>query len=134
PPGLDELVADPGRPGGDGETEEPEGCPDRRRHVSNATGAVVRRYTCARDAGWSSQVARRAHNPEVAGSNPAPATSKAPLTRGFFFMRGRSTLKLLPNFCPQARAPLRVSHRNGSFRQTSLAKVRWPTPPLCLLS
>ena len=27
------------------------------------------------DAGWSSQVARRAHNPEVAGSNPAPATN-----------------------------------------------------------
>jgi hypothetical protein len=25
------------------------------------------------DAGWSSLVARRAHNPEVAGSNPAPA-------------------------------------------------------------
>ena len=25
-------------------------------------------------AGWSSQEARRAHNPEVAGSNPAPAT------------------------------------------------------------
>ena len=29
------------------------------------------------DAGWSSQVARRAHNPEVAGSNPAPAIRKA---------------------------------------------------------
>ena len=27
------------------------------------------------DAGWSSSVARRAHNPEVAGSNPAPATN-----------------------------------------------------------
>ena len=27
------------------------------------------------DAGWSSSVARRAHNPEVAGSNPVPATS-----------------------------------------------------------
>jgi hypothetical protein len=26
------------------------------------------------DAGWSSQVARRAHNPKVAGSNPVPAT------------------------------------------------------------
>ena len=26
-------------------------------------------------AGWSSQVARRAHNPEVVGSNPAPATN-----------------------------------------------------------
>ena len=28
------------------------------------------------DAGWSSSVARWAHNPEVAGSNPAPATKK----------------------------------------------------------
>jgi hypothetical protein len=28
-------------------------------------------------AGWSNQEARRAHNPEVAGSNPAPATSRA---------------------------------------------------------
>ena len=29
------------------------------------------------DAGWSSPVARRAHNPKVAGSNPAPATKFA---------------------------------------------------------
>jgi hypothetical protein len=28
------------------------------------------------DAGWSSPVARWAHNPKVAGSNPAPATNK----------------------------------------------------------
>jgi hypothetical protein len=28
------------------------------------------------DAGWSSSVARWAHNPEVAGSNPAPATTR----------------------------------------------------------
>ena len=42
--------------------------------------AAAERYTRARDAGWSSQVARRAHNPEVAGSNPAPATGKAPET------------------------------------------------------
>ena len=27
------------------------------------------------DAGWSSSVARWDHNPEVVGSNPAPATS-----------------------------------------------------------
>ena len=26
------------------------------------------------DAGWSSMVARRAHNPKVIGSNPVPAT------------------------------------------------------------
>ena len=31
---------------------------------------------CNTDAGWSSLVARRAHNPKVAGSNPAPATNK----------------------------------------------------------
>src|SRR3546814_8783089 len=28
-------------------------------------------------AGWSSQVARRAHNPKVAGLNPAPATNRS---------------------------------------------------------
>ena len=37
-------------------------------------------------AGWSSQVARRAHNPKVAGSNPAPATKEGPaFTRAFVF-------------------------------------------------
>ncbi len=30
-------------------------------------------YLSLTDAGWSSLVARRAHNPKVAGSNPAPA-------------------------------------------------------------
>src|ERR687897_2202496 len=41
------------------------------------------RYTRNTDAGWSSLVARRAHNPKVAGSNPAPATTKeAPRDRG----------------------------------------------------
>ncbi len=29
------------------------------------------------DAGWSSLVARRAHNPKVVGSNPAPATNSS---------------------------------------------------------
>jgi hypothetical protein len=29
------------------------------------------------DAGWSSPVARQAHNLKAAGSNPAPATKKA---------------------------------------------------------
>jgi hypothetical protein len=37
-----------------------------------------------KDAGWSSLVARWAHNPKVAGSNPAPATNSNPLSRGFF--------------------------------------------------
>src|SRR4030095_1497343 len=33
------------------------------------------------DAGWSSLVARWAHNPKVAGSNPAPATNIKPGNR-----------------------------------------------------
>ena len=49
--------ADPGRPVGSGQA------PPR---------AVV--ALCSHDAGWSSSVARWAHNPEVAGSNPVPAT------------------------------------------------------------
>jgi hypothetical protein len=36
------------------------------------------------DAGWSSLVARRAHNPKVGGSNPPPATNEIPCKyRGF---------------------------------------------------
>src|SRR5690606_5812751 len=42
------------------------------------------------DAGWSSLVARRAHNPKVAGSNPAPATTKKPLQRKGFLLTPRS--------------------------------------------
>src|SRR5689334_6730831 len=33
-------------------------------------------YAVFTDAGWSSSVARWAHNPEVAGSNPVPATTQ----------------------------------------------------------
>ena len=35
-------------------------------------------------AGWSSLVARWAHNPKVGGSNPPPATLKTRLYGGFF--------------------------------------------------
>src|SRR5262249_40530137 len=54
----------------------------RRMLLRRDEGAIYWRG----DAGWSSQVARRAHNPEVAGSNPAPATSKALLTQGFLYV------------------------------------------------
>ena len=40
------------------------------------------------DAGWSSLVARRAHNPKVVGSNPAPATNiMNTLTGVFLYLR-----------------------------------------------
>ena len=35
-------------------------------------------------AGWSSPVARRAHNPKVVGSNPAPATNLFKGMENFF--------------------------------------------------
>ena len=48
-----------------------------------SSGAILRHSF---GAGWSSPVARRAHNPKVAGSNPAPATIEKPRhKRGFFF-------------------------------------------------
>jgi hypothetical protein len=42
------------------------------------------------DAGWSSLVARRAHNPKVIGSNPIPATTRKAFLqdcREAFFMQ-----------------------------------------------
>ena len=43
------------------------------------------------DAGWSSPVARQAHNLKVAGSNPAPATNKQPaFERAFLLPRSWS--------------------------------------------
>ena len=37
---------------------------------------IIYKYQKTDIAGWSSSVARRAHNPKVVGSNPAPATIK----------------------------------------------------------
>ncbi len=58
------------------------GAPGHPWGSGSATPRVAGEFACRRgcpysgdtDAGWSSSVARWAHNPEVAGSNPAPAT------------------------------------------------------------
>ncbi len=42
--------------------------------VSDLVELSASLYDGVTDAGWSSSVARWAHNPEVVGSNPAPAT------------------------------------------------------------
>ena len=41
----------------------------------NLRSFVVSSSIYSRIAGWRSMVSRRAHNPKVAGSNPAPATN-----------------------------------------------------------
>ncbi len=59
----------------------------RRRALLQFGFCWVRPAEPTIDAGWSSLVARRAHNPKVAGSNPAPATEspgQRPADRGFY--------------------------------------------------
>ena len=77
---------------------EAEANPERAVPKPRAVG-----YNERRVAGWSSQVARRAHNPEVAGSNPAPATEKAPATGLFPFDPGEVPQNSCPNFCPLSK-------------------------------
>ena len=43
------------------------------RQVGQTTQEFESLITVERCVGWSSLVARRAHNPKVVGSNPAPA-------------------------------------------------------------
>jgi hypothetical protein len=43
-------------------------------------------------------------NPEVAGSNPAPATQKGPQTRAFRLLKARPTAFFVPVFVPIAFA------------------------------
>ena len=51
-------------------------------------------------AGWSSQVARRAHNPKVEGSNPSPATKKIfTLARFRVHRRRRRSRYSTPRVC-----------------------------------
>jgi hypothetical protein len=74
------------------------------------------RYTAAHAAGWSSQVARRAHNPEVAGSNPAPATGKALLTQGFSRSGQDAFRKLCPTLARAYGATQRFARKSAPTR------------------
>ena len=53
------------------------------------------------DAGWSSSVARWAHNPEVAGSNPAPATKRNTRSEAVFGEIRRRPLAVPDRPCGQ---------------------------------
>src|SRR5262245_53162656 len=78
----------------------------RNEAVSGLTLLRVHGYTLGPlSAGWSSLVARRAHNPKVAGSNPAPATAKRRLEAALATFGGTVTLSLSDAFwSPRARA------------------------------
>ena len=54
----------------------------QRRSLSGSTDALRARRSETLTAGWSSPVARQAHNLKVVGSNPAPATKMSPVDQG----------------------------------------------------
>ena len=98
----------------------PIGVDEVRRARDRAPGAGRRPFTNRRAmgqyhaAGWSSLVARRAHNPKVRGSNPLPATNK---------IKGVRDHSLTPDFCPNfAIEPLlgRPRTRGGRGRDRAL--------------
>ena len=101
------------------------------------------------DAGWSSPVARQAHNLKVAGSNPAPATKKQKpgssglllfgAGGGFDFFRGlqggesrRGVTKRPPNLAPATRPSPQVRPAGFLLRSATVAAARrlrrctWP--------
>ena len=57
------------------------------------------------DAGWSSPVARQAHNLKVAGSNPAPATNLTCTSRSAYTRPFGRALPLAPKARMAARSP-----------------------------
>jgi hypothetical protein len=82
-----------------------------------APAAEVLCYTEESAAGWSSLVARRAHNPKVAGSNPAPATRKSPADRRVFLsLKACSQIGPLFQFVFQSKSETRTAPQKGAFR------------------
>ncbi len=66
--------------------------PSLRTTFASATHLLLKQKRCSPDAGWSSPVARQAHNLKVVGSNPTPAPKfKKPraIGRGFFLFQTR---------------------------------------------
>ena len=74
--------------------------------------------TVTADAGWSSPVARQAHNLKVVGSNPAPAT-KLPKQIQCFTKTPR----------PPAGAFLRYRDKLGTVPSTSINESQRPPTP-----
>ena len=111
------------------------------RPAGNApTHRTRAKHTKHPDAGWSSPVARQAHNLKVAGSNPAPATrsTKTPgKNRGFFGVQGmvsasaeadgRPVLRLRIRLCPPSarRVSARTAAGPWASGRTSSVLAAW---------
>src|SRR5438094_4557854 len=74
---------------------------------------------------------RMAHNPEVAGSNPAPATGKALETGPFCFHRGDHGRELSAQFLPGCPYPGGASGASGHLSGSSPSGPAWLGLPPC---
>jgi hypothetical protein len=81
-------------------------------------------------AGWSSPVARQAHNLKVAGSNPAPATKSWRRSRGGSVRPGRSPTKPGPGAraTPWSARPSTAGRKPRTGPPAS--RARWPRTPI----
>jgi hypothetical protein len=82
-----------------------------RSAICGHVSLIEPRYNAPCDAGWSSQVARRAHNPEVAGSNPAPATPEGPGNGAFRVFRSTRGLTDAETFARTFALPEQTRRR-----------------------
>jgi hypothetical protein len=101
-----------------------------------ADGPLRGVIACVR-AGWSSSVARRAHNPEDAGSNPAPATvgpvphagsNPAPADDGACARSGVPEAAITGGDVPQGIAGGRAHHSHARHAGVVASRSR-PLPP-----
>ena len=99
--------------------------PNGRQLCGHIDSALVACYDqVSPDAGWSSPVARWAHNPKVAGSNPAPATK---------IIRGALPLGL-PYTVTRSRWGARSVPVARSLRSLALTRAFAPRTPRHALS
>ncbi len=86
-----------------------------RQTLSSRLPFAHPRLPASPDAGWSSPVARQAHNLKVTGSNPVPATKLSPLDQsassgltGFFMARATTHPPAPPTAAAEIRCRLAI--------------------------
>ena len=91
--------------------------------------SAARYSTCSRIsaciAGWSSLVARRAHNPKVVGSNPAPATIRisSPPSAGFLLAITTAQTAVLAGSWASHQRCIRTGKRSSTHQIQTAAIV-----------
>ena len=80
------------------------------------------------DAGWSSPVARQAHNLKAAGSNPAPATKIMPASSGPFFYQ-KSKIRNKPKRLPSKTHPSSMRSQNWQQAARKTRRNKRATAP-----